>query len=64
VPVPVPVSHELRMPLNGMLGMIQIMKEKIHDAELKNYLSISRNSRRFISEFGEFDSGCESDKSE
>jgi len=38
------VSHELRTPLNSMLGMVQIMQERIKDKELQHYLKICNNS--------------------
>jgi len=38
------VSHELRTPLNSIIGMIQIMKQKIADKEVLEYLDICNNS--------------------
>ena len=42
------ISHELRTPLNAMLGMIQIVQQRIKDTELLHYLSICNNSANLL----------------
>ncbi|MBS1984781.1 MAG: response regulator [Bdellovibrionales bacterium] len=38
------MSHEIRTPMHGMLSMIDIMGQKVLDAESKNYLDVMKES--------------------
>ena len=42
------VSHELRTPLNSMLGMIQVVLQRIKDADLVQYLNICNSSGHLL----------------
>ena len=41
-------SHEVRTPLNGILGMIQVSKERITDKETRMHLDLAESSGFFL----------------
>jgi len=43
------VSHDMRTPLNAMIGLINNMQLFIRDEEGLKYLQIIRNSSKFMS---------------
>jgi len=42
------VSHDLRTPLNGLNGMVELSISKIKDPEVKNYLELAKKSSFFL----------------
>ncbi|WP_028974186.1 ATP-binding response regulator [Spirochaeta cellobiosiphila] len=42
------MTHELRTPLNSVIGMNQLVKEKVNDLYLKDCLDVSINSAQFL----------------
>jgi len=47
------VSHDLKSPLNGMLGMMEVMaykQKELQDPELEKYLEIVKNNASFMKE--------------
>ncbi len=42
------MSHEIRTPMNVILGMTELLREKISDPELKRYLTTLDNSGRVL----------------
>ena len=42
------LSHEIRTPLNAIVGMIQIIKEKVTDKELLQHLNIAESNSYFL----------------
>ncbi len=38
------VSHEVRTPLNGVIGMLALLEDKVFDEEQREYLSLARQS--------------------
>jgi signal transduction histidine kinase len=42
------VSHDLRTPLNGIIGMISVAMQKIHDATVRKILSLSVRSSHLL----------------
>ena len=37
-------SHDMKTPLNSIIGMLMLLKNRIYDEPLKTYIRIARNS--------------------
>lgn len=44
------ISHEIRTPLNGIIGMVEMLAGKTEDPELKNIISLVKNSSDLLQE--------------
>jgi len=42
------ISHELRTPVNAMLGVIQLLKKKAQDQEISKYIAICESSSNLL----------------
>lgn len=42
------VSHDMRTPLNAMIGLLSTIESYVMDGDGKRFLSIIRNSSRFM----------------
>lgn len=42
------ISHGLRTPINGIIGMLDIVNEKISDKKLAKHISIAKNSAKSL----------------
>ncbi len=38
------VVHDIRTPINGILGMLEVMEARISDKDIKTYISVAKNS--------------------